>query len=84
MIGFYPDCPGEPMYTLTSPVFDSVTITTPAGKQLRVEVEKESPESIYISRMTLGNKPLKDYRISHDQLVNGGTLKFYLIDNHKK
>ncbi|MDE7024999.1 MAG: GH92 family glycosyl hydrolase [Paramuribaculum sp.] len=84
MIGFYPDCPGEPMYTLTSPVFDSVTITTPAGKQLRVEVEKESPESIYISRMTLGNKPLKDYRISHDQLVNGGTLKFYLTDNHKK
>ena len=24
MMGFYPDCPGEPYYTLTSPVFDTV------------------------------------------------------------
>ncbi len=26
MIGMYPDCPGEPQYTLFSPVFDSVEI----------------------------------------------------------
>lgn len=26
MIGIYPDCPGEPQYTLFSPVFDSVEI----------------------------------------------------------
>ena len=26
MIGFYPDCPGEPGYTLTSPVFDKITL----------------------------------------------------------
>lgn len=84
MMGFYPDCPGEPMYTLTSPVFDSVTITNPSGTELRVEVEKESPESIYISDMTLGGKPLKDYRISHEQLLKGGTLKFRLSDKPKK
>lgn len=84
MIGFYPDCPGEPMYTLTSPVFDSVTITNPSGTILRVEVEKESPESIYISSMTLGGKPLKDFRISHDQLMKGGTLKFHLTDHPEK
>lgn len=84
MIGFYPDCPGEPMYTLTSPVFDSVTITTPSGTTLQVEVEKESPESIYISSMTLGGKPLKEYRISHDQLIKGGTLKFHLTDHPEK
>ena len=26
MMGFYPDCPGEPSYTLSTPVFDKVTI----------------------------------------------------------
>lgn len=26
MMGFYPDCPGEPYYTLTAPVFEKVTI----------------------------------------------------------
>lgn len=84
MMGFYPDCPGEPMYTLTSPVFDSVTITDPSGTKLQIEVEKESPESVYISEMTLGGKPLKDFRISHDRLMQGGTLKFKLTDKPKK
>lgn len=84
MMGFYPDCPGEPMYTLTSPVFDSVTISDLSGAKLQIEVEKESPESIYISEMTLGGKPLKDFRISHDRLMQGGTLKFKLTDKPKK
>lgn len=82
MMGFYPDCPGEPSYTLTSPVFDSVEIDTPQGV-LTIEAERESPESIYIGSMELGGKPLKDYRISHDQLTKGKTLKFNLKDNHK-
>ena len=28
MMGFYPDCPGEPAYTLSTPVFDKVTISS--------------------------------------------------------
>lgn len=83
MMGFYPDCPGEPYYTLTSPVFDSVEIDTPQGV-LTIETERESPESIYIGSMELGGKPLKSYRISHDDLINGKTLKFNLKNNHKQ
>ncbi len=83
MMGLYPDCPGEPMYTLTSPAFDSVEINNGSGGILRVEVERESPESIYISSMTLGGKPLKSYRISHEQLMKGGILKFKLTDKAK-
>ena len=30
--------------------------------------------------MTLGDKPLKSYRISHDQLIQGKNLKFNLSD----
>ena len=82
MMGFYPDCPGEPYYTLTSPVFDSVEIDTPEGTLL-IEAERQSPGSKYISTMTLGDKPLKQYRISHDDLMKGGKLKFNLTDNHK-
>lgn len=82
MMGFYPDCPGEPYYTLTSPVFDSVEIDTPQGT-VTVEVERESPEAIYIDEMQLGGKSLKKYRISHDELINGKRLKFRLKNNHK-
>lgn len=34
--------------------------------------------------MTLGGKPLKKYRISHDELLKGGTLKFNLGPTPKK
>ncbi len=82
MMGFYPDCPGEPFYSLTSPVFDAVEIDTPQGT-ISINVERESPDAIYIDRMQLGGKALRSYRISHDELVNGKTLNFKLKNNHK-
>lgn len=86
MMGFYPDCPGEPFYTLTSPVFDEVEIDTPQGV---INIEAKRPaeagpgEITYIKSMTLGEKPLKQYRISHDQLMKSKNLKFNLSKTHK-
>lgn len=82
MMGFYPDCPGEPYYTLTSPVFDTVEIDTPQGT-LTIEANRENPESIFIDSMELGGKPLKAYRIAHSDLMGGKSLKFNLSDSHK-
>ena len=79
MMGFYPDAPGEPFYTLTSPVFDKVEIDTPSGT-ITIDAPHSSPADIYINSMTLGDKPLKSYRISHDQLIQGKNLKFNLSD----
>lgn len=84
MMGMYPDCPGEPFYTLTSPVFDEVEIDLPEGRKLTIEADRTSPSDIYIQSMTLGGKPLKKYRISHDELLKGGTLKFNLGPTPKK
>lgn len=73
MLGFYPDCPGEPYYTLTSPTFDRAEIDTDGGT-LVIEKHGEG----YIRRMTLGDKPLKNYRILHGELLKGGKLTFEL------
>lgn len=73
MLGFYPDCPGEPYYTLTSPVFDRAEIDTERGT-LRIERRGEGT----IRRMTLGEKPLQKYRISHDELLKNRKLTFEL------
>ncbi len=82
MMGFYPDCPGEPAYTLSTPVFDKVTIRLdPAvwGRDsLVIETERPTAESLYIDRMELGGKQLSRYRISHDELVRAGKLRFIL------
>ena len=74
MMGFYPDCPGEPYYTLTAPTFDRAEISTDHGT-LVIEKRGEGP---YIRRMTLGGKPLAKYRIGHDELLRGGQLTFEL------
>ena len=87
-IGFYPDCPGQPMYTLTSPVFDRVEIKLDpkyyANDKLVIEVNKESDSSIYINNMILDGKKVNNYRISHDALVHGKKIVFELTDKAKK
>ena len=82
MMGFYPDCPGSPYYTITTPVFDKVTLHLdpnyyPQG-DITITTDRTSPSQIYINNMTLGGKRLNSYRISHKQLVEGKTLNVTL------
>lgn len=73
MLGLYPDCPGEPYYTLTAPTFDRAEVDTDGGT-LVIEKRGEG----YIRRMTLGRKPLTKYRVGHEELLRGGQLTFDL------
>ena len=77
MLGFYPDCPGEPSYTITTPVFDRAEIDTAAGT-LVIEAVRPTGSEGYIRRMTLGGRPLNRYRISHDELLGGKHLRMEL------
>ena len=81
MLGFYPDCPGLPWYTLTTPAFSRVTLHLDRRyypHDLVIEAPRSEPDAAYIRSMTLGGQPLKSYRVAHDQLVGGGTLTFQL------
>ena len=65
MMGFYPDCPGHPSYTLTTPRFDRIeladgTVITRKGNGR-------------IKTITLSGKRYNNYRISHKEL-KGSTL----------
>ena len=76
MMGFYPDCPGEPYYTLTAPSFDEV--------EIRLDPKYAGRESLKLTKtgvgaivsMKLGGRPIRKYRLSHDELLNGGSLEF--------
>ena len=74
MMGLYPDCPGEPYYTITTPRFDCVEIDTTHGT---IVITTEG-EGDYIESMTLGGKPLTKYRISHDELMKSKELNIKL------
>ena len=68
MMGFYPDCPGTPSYTLTTPRFDRVEI----GDGLIITREGEGN---LIRSVTLGGKRT-GYRVSHSSLLSGARLHY--------
>lgn len=76
MMGLYPDCPAEPFYTLTTPTFDRVSITTPQG---RVTIRKSAPAEgcHYIDRIMLNGKETNRYHLHHKEIL-GGNLEFIL------
>lgn len=82
MIGLYPDNPGDPSYTLTTPAFDKVTLHLdpkfyPNG-DITIETDRTSPSQQYIKSITIGGKKLNGFRIAHHQLMEGKTLKMQL------
>lgn len=82
MIGLYPDCPGVPEYTLTTPVFDKVTIHLNPQfyqeKEIVIETDRKQPGILTIGNVTLNNKKLNKFRITHDELIHGKRLFFNL------
>lgn len=82
MLGFYPDCPGLPEYTLTAPTFDKVTIQLDTRyypqKELIITTVRPTSDANYIKGIKVGGKAYKGFRISHDQWVNAGQVEFIL------
>lgn len=74
MMGLYPDCPGEPYYTLTTPRFDRIEVDTEHGT-ITIATEGEGD---YIDEVKLGGKAINKYRISHDELIGAKMLTFRL------
>lgn len=82
MMGFYPACPGDMNYTLTTPSFDKITIRLDRKyypkETLVVSTDRNPEEDIYIRRITAGGKKVGGYFISHQDLVDAGTLHYDL------
>ena len=78
MMGLYPDCPGVPEYTFTTPTFDKVTIKLDPkyfGKDQLV-IRKEGGDG-YIDAIKVGGKKHSQFRIDHDDLIHSGEVVFH-------
>jgi putative alpha-1,2-mannosidase len=76
MMGIYPDCPGEPTYTITTPVFDKVHITAPAGN-ITIECKRPDADCHYIDKIKLNGKK-NGYRLTHKQLLDNAKIELTL------
>ncbi|QTD37044.1 GH92 family glycosyl hydrolase [Polaribacter batillariae] len=84
MMGIYPSSPAEPLYAITRPVFDKITIHLDNRyyKNNRLVIISNASENDkntkHIKRIYINEKRHKSYFISHDKLVNGNILKIML------
>lgn len=77
-MGFYPVCPATPYYMIGSPVFPKLTINLENGKAFTIIAENASSENIYIQSAALNGKPYNETFIKHEDIINGGELRFVM------
>ena len=80
MMGIYPVSPGDPIYTISTPVFDKITIDLDSnyyqGKTL--VIEKSGIKKGIINTIQLDGKAHNSYFINHSDLIKGSKLKINL------
>lgn len=77
-IGLYSMNPASGDYEIGSPIFEKTTITISPEKFFIIEAEHVSDKNIYIQSATLNNKVFNQTFISHQQILEGGTLRFVM------
>jgi len=79
-MGLYQICPGNPVYQITSPVFNRITIHLDQkiypGKSFIIKANNLSKDNYYIQSATLNGKPFNRSWIKHEEIVKGGELIF--------
>ena len=79
-LGFYPVTPGTNQYIIGSPLFEKATINLENKKQFTIQAENISDSAIYIEKAFLNDIELNRTFITHNEIIAGGILKFYMTD----
>ena len=83
-LGFYPVNPADQNYIIGSPLFDEATINLENGKKFTIIAKNVSGENIYIQSAELNGKALTKSFISHDEIMQGGKLEFFMGNQPNK
>jgi putative alpha-1,2-mannosidase len=70
--------PGSDRYDLGSPLVKEATISLENGKKFTVRAVNQGPNNIYVKKAELNGKKLDRHYITHDEIMNGGSLVFYM------
>ncbi len=77
-LGFYPVAPGSDRYDLGSPLVREATLELENGKTFTVTAVNQGPENIYVKKVELNGKRLDRLYITHGEIMQGGSLVFYM------
>jgi predicted alpha-1,2-mannosidase len=77
-LGFYPVAPGSDRYDLGSPLVKEAVITLGDGKTFTISASDQGPQNIYVKKIELNGHRLDRLYITHDEIMQGGRLVFYM------
>ena len=79
-MGFYPfnPCGGE--YVLGAPQLPEVTLRLPGGRKFAIMAKNLSEKNKYVKSVCLNGKKLDGFKITHEEIMAGGTLEFEMED----
>ena len=77
-LGFYPVAPGSVDYALGSPAVKKATLNLDNGNSFEIEAKNQSAKNVYVRKVELNGKELTKPFITHDQVMSGGKLTFYM------
>ncbi|MDW3194967.1 MAG: GH92 family glycosyl hydrolase [Cytophagales bacterium] len=80
-LGFYPVNPADGRYVLGSPQVDEAILSLPEGKQFKVIAKNQGLDHVYVQQVLLNGVPLDRSYITHEEVVDGGTLIFEMSNN---
>ena len=75
-LGFYPFHAGSAEYVIGTPLFTKATLHLENGKDFVISAPNKTAERIHLKSVKLNGKEIKDYKITHQQIIEGGTLEF--------
>ncbi len=81
-LGFYPVAPGSVEYSLGSPAVDGAVLQLDNGKTFTIEAKGQGEKNVYVKKVTLNGQPLNRRYITHEEILNGGKLVFYMSEKH--
>ena len=76
--------PGSDKYQIRSPSVKNATLNLENGKTFEIEAKNQSDKNVYIEKIELNGKTIKDFSIKHKDIMNGGKLIFLMSDKPKK
>ncbi|MEO8573587.1 MAG: glycoside hydrolase domain-containing protein, partial [Pyrinomonadaceae bacterium] len=83
-LGFYPVAPGSGQYALGSPAIKTAVLKLENGKTLSIEAKNQSDKNVYVRSVAVNGQTIKRSYLTANEIMNGGSIVFYMSDSPVK
>jgi putative alpha-1,2-mannosidase len=69
---------------LGSPAVQKAVIRLENGNSFTIDAKNQSEKNVYVQKVELNGKPISRLYVTHEEIMAGGMLTFYMASKPKK